>query len=77
MLNSIPKINKHIGVATIIEKYKVAGSVARMMLRKCLENGSLKLAEKHSRQALYYPAVAIADKVADPKAEGKKGKKGK
>lgn len=76
MINSIPKINKHISVATIIEKYKVVGSVARVMLRKCLENGSLKLAEGHSRQALYYPTVQIVEKAADAKAEGKK-KKGK
>lgn len=77
MINSIPKIGRYIGVSTIIEKYKVYGSVARMMLRKCVENGSLQVIDKHGRQSIYAPTVQIVEKAPDAKDAGKKGKKGK
>jgi ribosomal protein S25 len=44
--------------------------VARTLLRKCVENGSLKASELHSRQALYTPAV-VAEKPVAVAAEAK------
>ena len=76
ILTAIPKIGKHISLTNVIEKFKVVGSVARILLRKAVANGSIKAAEEHSKQSLYYPAVAIADKPVDAKAaDTKKGKK--
>ena len=43
MLNGIPKLGKHISVTTVIEKYKVVGSIARALLRTLHKNGTLKL----------------------------------
>ena len=63
-------------MTTVVDKFKVVGSVARILLRKAVANGSIKAAEEHSKQSLYYPAVAIADKPVDAKAgDAKKGKK--
>lgn len=69
----IPKLGKHISVSGVIEKHKVQGSIARILLRKCEENGSLKRSEAHSRQTLYYPAVVAVEKpAAEVKDAGKK-----
>lgn len=76
ILTAIPKIGKHISLTNVIEKFKVVGSVARILLRKAVANGSIKAAEEHSKQSLYYPAVTIAEKPVDAKAaDTKKGKK--
>lgn len=75
MLTGIPKLGKHISVTHIIDKFKVVGSIARMMLRILHKNGSLKLIEKHSRQAVYAPTVVHVEKQAATEKEG--GKKGK
>lgn len=34
LLTTIPKLGKHISVSAVIEKYKVLGSIARIMLKK-------------------------------------------
>lgn len=79
-ITGIPKIGKHISVSHLIDKFKIVGSVARALLKKCVENGSLVSVEKHSRQALFTP-VALPEKpvaAVAATAEGKEGaKKGK
>ncbi len=78
MINSIPKLGRHISTALLVEKYKVVGSIARIMLRKCAENGSIKCVEAHSKQALYTPTTIIekvAEKVDAKDTKKEKGKK--
>ena len=80
ILTGIPKLGKHISTAAVVEKYKVVGSIARTMLRKAAENGSIRCVEAHSKQALYTP-TQVAEKpaatvaAAETKEAGKKGKK--
>lgn len=76
MLTGIPKLGKHISVSSVIEKYKVVGSIARTLLKTLEEKGTLKTVEKHSRQALYYSTVAPVEK-AETTQPTKKGKKEK
>jgi hypothetical protein len=75
----IPKLGAHVSVSTIVEKFKVVGSIARMLLRKCLAEGSLGQNDVSSRQFLCYPKVQVAAKVEVAKKEVKevKGKKDK
>ena len=75
-LTIIPKLGRHISTTHLIEKFKVVGSIARILLRKCVANGSIKCTEAHSKQALYTPTVVIEKVAADTKENaGKKGKK--
>lgn len=77
ILTAIPKLGKHISTSIVIDKFKVLGSIARIMLKRCEENGTLKRTESHSRQALYYPAVAAVEKPAAEVKETKKEKAAK
>ncbi len=61
---AIPKMNRHISVSLVVEKFNVNCSVARAVLKKLLAEGSIKVTETHSKQALYYPTVAIKETVA-------------
>jgi len=75
-MTAIPKIGKHISVTHVVEKFKVVGSIARTLLKRLEAKGDLKQTEAHSRQQLYYPTVAIVEKVVDAKdAKKEKGKK--
>ena len=74
MVDNIPKLGKFISVASVVEKYKVIASIARVMLRICIKNGSLKTHASHSKQFVCSPTVAIVEK---PVGEGKKDKEGK
>lgn len=56
-MTGIPKIGKHISTSGLIEKFKVVGSIARILLKKCVENGTIRSVDNHSRQALYTPIV--------------------
>jgi hypothetical protein len=67
-------LGKHISTSALIEKFKIVGSIARIMLRKCVENGSIKAVETHSKQTLYTPIVQAAPVVAAV-AENKEGAK--
>jgi hypothetical protein len=60
-MQGIPKIGKHVSVSQIIEKYKVVGSVARMLLNNLTSSGAVNVIEKHSKQGLFSPA-AVAEK---------------
>lgn len=82
ILTGIPKLGKHISTSAVVEKYKVVGSIARIMLRKAAENGSIRCVEVHSRQALFTPtqvaekpAATAATTAAEGKDAAKKGKK--
>ena len=67
-------MGKHISVTHVVDKYKVVGSIARMLLRILHKNGALKQVEKHSKQSLYAPTVAIVEKAVVAEKEGKKEK---
>ena len=41
MLLGIPKLGNHIGVSHVVEKFKVSGSIARMVLRTLIKNGTI------------------------------------
>jgi len=76
ILNSIPKLGKHISTSHLIDKFKIVGSVARIMLRRAVANGSIRSVEQHSRQALYTPVAQVAaEKPAATAAPATKGKK--
>ena len=72
MLTAIPILGKHISVTTVVDKFKVVGSIARTLLRILHKNGSLKLVERHSKQSLYAPTVVHDEKQATEKEGGKK-----
>lgn len=65
MIQGIPKIGKHVSVSQVIEKYKVVGSIARMVLKNLADNGALNSVERHSKQALFAPVV-VAEKAPLP-----------
>jgi hypothetical protein len=73
MMTGIPKLGKHISVTHVVDKYKVIGSIARMVLRRLVKNGTLKAHEFHGKQFLLTPTVAHVEKPAAEK-EGKKEK---
>lgn len=64
ILTGIPKLGKHISTSAVIEKFKVVGSIARILLRKCVESGSIKSVESHSKQTLFTPIAQVAEKAA-------------
>jgi hypothetical protein len=70
----IPKIGKHISASQIVEKYKVVGSVARMLLRRLAASGAIKATETHSKQGLYTQVIVPVDP-STVQAEGKDGGK--
>jgi small subunit ribosomal protein S25e len=70
LITGIPKLGKHISTSTLIEKYKIVGSIARILLRRCVENGSIRAVESHSRQTLFTP-IQVAEKAAPVAAETK------
>lgn len=61
IITAIPKLGKHISTSALIEKFKIVGSIARILLRKCVENGSIRAIEHHSRQTLYTPIAQAVD----------------
>jgi ribosomal protein S25 len=82
IIANIPKLGKHISTTHLIEKYKIVGSVARALLKKAVENGSIRSVEQHSRQALYTPTQEALEKIqvaatatAAQEGAAKKGKK--
>ncbi len=78
ILTGIPKLGKHISTSLLIEKYKIVGSIARILLRKAIENGSIKSVEGHSKQTIYTPiAVAVPEKTAAVEAKDAGTKKEK
>ena len=49
--------------------------MARILLRKAANNGSIRSVEAHSKQAIYTPTVQIAEKQAEaPTGKAAKGK---
>jgi small subunit ribosomal protein S25e len=64
ILTGIPKIGKHISTSLVIEKFKVVGSIARILLKRAAENGSIRSVETHSKQTIYAP-VAQPEKAVD------------
>lgn len=81
VLLGIPKLGKFVSTSAVIDKFKVVGSVARALLKKCVENGSLATIEKHSKQTIYTPIVQVETKAAvaenAPAQKAKAPKKGK
>ena len=55
----------------------MVASIARVLLRKAANNGSIRATEVHSKQAIYTPTQQIVEKAAET-AQGKDAKgKGK
>ena len=63
LITGIPKLGKHISLSQVIEKFKVVGSIARLVLRHLVDSGAIKSSETHSKQGLYYPVAVAAEKV--------------
>jgi len=61
ILTGIPKLGKHISTSALIEKFKIVGSIARILLKKSVENGSIRAIETHSRQTLYTPVAQLVE----------------
>jgi small subunit ribosomal protein S25e len=61
ILTGIPKLGKHISTSALIEKFKIVGSIARILLRKSVENGSIRAIETHSRQTLFTPVAQAVE----------------
>ena len=76
LLQGIPKIGKHISLPQVVDKYKIVGSIARILLRQLVDSGALKNVEQHSKQGLYTPVAVAAEKVvaAQPEKDAGKGK---
>ena len=76
MLKGIPTLGKFVAVTHVVEKYKVSGSIARVMLRACIKNGTLKQVLTHGKQFICAPTLAIAEKaVVEDKGKKAKGDK--
>lgn len=71
IITAIPKLGKHISTSALIEKFKIVGSIARTLLRKCVENGSIRAIETHSKQTLFTPVAQAVEKVVEKAAETK------
>lgn len=69
ILAAIPRLGKHISTSTVIEKFKIVGSIARALMRECVKNGSLRSVETHSKQTLYTPTAQVLEKVAAAEKE--------
>ena len=87
IMGDIPRMGKLISVATVIEKFKVGGSVARAILRQLIQSGALRRIDAHSKQFICASTVAPkkteevvkggqkADKGAKGGQKGEKGGK--
>ncbi len=64
LITGIPKIGKHVSVSQVIEKYKVVGSIARMVLKQLADSGAIKSVEQHSKQGLFTPVAVAVEKAA-------------
>lgn len=64
LLTGIPKLGKHISASQVIEKFKVVGSIARLVLKQLADSGAIKSTEQHSKQGLFTPVAVAAEKVA-------------
>jgi len=56
LIADVPKM-KLITVATVIERLKVNGSLARAAMRELEEKGLIKIVSKHSKQMIYTRAT--------------------
>jgi small subunit ribosomal protein S25e len=79
ILTGIPKAGKHISTSLVIEKFKVVGSIARVLLKRAAENGSIRSVETHSKQTIYTPVAvvekAVVEQVKEVAATGAKKEK--
>jgi small subunit ribosomal protein S25e len=64
ILTAIPKLGKHISTSGLIEKFKIVGSIARILLRKAVEAGTIRSIDAHSKQTIYTPIVQAVPAVA-------------
>jgi small subunit ribosomal protein S25e len=82
IIADIPKQSKAITIATVIEKFKISGSIARVILRTLIQNGSLRRVDPHSKQFICVSTAApkkveTAEVTKGGKpAKQQKGKKG-
>ena len=77
LLTGIPKLGKHISASQVIEKFKVVGSIARLVLKQLADSGAIKSTEQHSKQGLFTPVAVAAEKAPVVVAAEKEAQKGK
>jgi small subunit ribosomal protein S25e len=58
IIADIPKQSKVITIATVIEKFKIGGSIARVILKTLIQNGSLRRVDPHSKQFICVSTAA-------------------
>lgn len=75
MMTGIPKLGKYISVSAIIDKFKVTGSIARMMIQALVKSGGLSNISGHSRQYICVPLNIAPEKVATKAEDTKKDTK--
>lgn len=76
IINDIPKQGKYISVSSIIEKFKVGGSIARVLLRQLIQTGALRRVDPQSKQYICVSTVVPVKKAeGDAPAAATKGKK--
>ena len=77
LLVDIPKAGKLLSVSTVVDKFKIGGSVARVLFRELLRTGAIKNMETHSKQWLCTTTAAPkkADETVKVEEKGKKGAK--
>ena len=77
ILTAIPKLGKHISTSALIEKFKIVGSIARILLRKAAEAGTIRSVDAHSKQTIYTPVAQAVPVVAAVEAKDAGAKKEK
>ena len=79
IVGELARMGKLISVSTVVDRFKVNGSVARRLIRELATGGQLKFLEAHSRQSLAVsaapPKKADETKTAETKEVKKATKK--
>lgn len=52
IVGELSRMGKLISVSTVVERFKVSGSIARRLMKDLSKTGQLKYIEPHSKQAL-------------------------
>ena len=63
-------MGKLISVSTVVEKFKIGGSIARVLIRQLLQSGSLKRMDPHGKQFVCVTTVVPAKKAEEAGAKG-------
>lgn len=74
IVGELSKMGKLISVSTVVDRFKVSGSIARRLVKDLQKTGQLKYLEAHSKQVLAVTTAApkkVEETAATTKGDGK------